>query len=759
MILVMSLLVTGVFFARLVAWGLPSDHSPRSLVVSDDAEARRYRETNAIFGDDRVVVVALETEDVFTPAVIQQIRDLTNGLTAVPGVKHVVSLTNVQKARESGDEVRVGRLIPLKADAAELRRIGDETLSDGLLTGQVVARDRKMAAIDIFLDTGQGVSGEKVIGRVREITAQHSTPAKIYFAGLPYMEFRNGQHIRRDLGALAPVTILLILVTFFITFRSLRGVILPLVTVAVGLIWTFGAMSFAGRPFTVVTMMVPVIIMAIGSSYVIHVINQYYIACVAAGHPGTERRTALVQNALEFITPAVLVSGSTTMAGFGSLIFTDITGSHDMGLFSATGCAATTLLSLTMVPAWLALLPMPETRAGESPIMTARGVGTLLRVLGTLVTERRAIIYGVTMVALVFGISGAFHLRIDSDLMNFYPKNSEERIGADKLQEHLGGAASFQVIVEGPSADSLHRVESLRTIEQLETFIRGLPGVDRTFSVTDLLKALGGLGGTTAGDPRAIPSDQATIDLFLNKYLAEGSGDVPIRLISPDGRKAQIIVQSHLFGSREMGRALDQIDQWGRENLPLGYSLYSTGIFVLLNRTSDSVAADQVRSLAIALALIFLMMAALFLSLRLGIIALIPNLVPIVFFFGFMGWTGISLNLNTSLVASVVLGLAVDNAAHLVRRYNALRESVSTWQEAVRESLILTGRPMIFANATLAFAFAVFALSSFLPMRTGGLLSGVTILACLFADLTLLPVLLTARYSSKTSRKSMDRAA
>ena len=178
-----------------------------------------------------------------------------------------------------------------------------------------------------------------------------------------------------------------------------------------------------------------------------------------------------------------------------------------------------------------------------------------------------------------------------------------------------------------------------------------------------------------------------------------------------------------------------------------------------MNRTSDNVAAAQAQSLGIALALIFVMMIALFRSLRLGLIALIPNLVPIGLFFGFMGWTGITLNLNTSLVASIVLGLAVDNAVHLVRRYSVVRKSIPDRGRAIRESLLLTGRPMIYANATLAIAFAIFALSSFLPMRTGGLLSGITILACLIANLTLLPAMLASDYAGLAPAGALERAA
>jgi predicted RND superfamily exporter protein len=192
-----------------------------------------------------------------------------------------------------------------------------------------------------------------------------------------------------------------------------------------------------------------------------------------------------------------------------------------------------------------------------------------------------------------------------------------------------------------------------------------------------------------------------------------------------------------------MAAAIREIEARGRELLP-DFRVFATGTFVMLNRTSDQIAGEQLRSVTIALVTIYLMLSTLFGSLRVGFTALVPNLIPILFFFGFMGWQGVELNLTTSLVASMVLGLAVDNAVQFIARFRRAQAASPDLREAILESMRLSGRPIIYANVALAATFAIFFFSNFKPIASFGLLSAVTIIGCLIEDLVLLPARLTS---------------
>ncbi|HYE76070.1 MAG TPA: MMPL family transporter, partial [Blastocatellia bacterium] len=284
--------------------------------------------------------------------------------------------------------------------------------------------------------------------------------------------------------------------------------------------------------------------------------------------------------------------------------------------------------------------------------------------------------------------------------------------------------------------------ETLTRVAELQSFIEE-SRTGQTLSVVDLIKHANRASHQNSSDFYAIPQDSAIITELLSDR------EQLRRFITDDGRRLRILVRTTLTGSAAMSRAISELEHKGRELMP-NLRVYATGTIALMNRTSDAIAGEQLQSVTIALLTIYAMLALLFKSWRVGITALVPNLVPVLFFFGFMGWGGIPLNLTTSLVASVVLGLAVDNAVQFIVRFRNVQLTEPGLREAIIESLRLSGRPIIYANVALAAAFAVFAFSNFEPIKSFGLLSAVTILGCLVEDLVLLPSRLTSPIFSAT---------
>jgi len=293
-----------------------------------------------------------------------------------------------------------------------------------------------------------------------------------------------------------------------------------------------------------------------------------------------------------------------------------------------------------------------------------------------------------------------------------------------------------------------------RAVESLEHFALDQSGVDSAISVADIVKRLNSvLASKSKQAVEAIPQDEQQLRNLFDNYLSQDES--LYRLVSRDYSRAVIILRTSLFGSNELSEMTNKIDAWTRLNLPDGMAARATGSIILLNDASDAVADSQASSLAIALVSIYLMMVILFRSFVTGLLALIPNLLPIVCYFGFLGWAEITLDITTSLVASAVLGLAVDNAVHMIRRYRQCeseRKRAAGGEYASEDegwamwlTLLRTGKPMVLANLMLMAAFLIFMLSSFVPVRVAGLLWAVTILACLAADLIFLPVLMKSK--------------
>jgi uncharacterized protein len=729
--------------------GLTLDVSPLGFVERHSTAQADFMATLRQFGADDYLVVAVVADDIFALANLARLRALHKGIAQTKGVAEVLSLINVPYARSADGVVTAQQLIPElatdeQAQLVEARRVAT---TDRLFAGNLVASDGRTAAFNILLQADLPTPLRHVVMRqLYELTRQAGFQAS-YFAGDPFSQWRATEALKSDLRLFLPLTLLLIASLLWLSFRSLVAVMLPLVTIGLGLLWLLGLMAYTKARFTVLALMLPTLMLAIGCSYLIHVLNQIGIvsaACEAQGRGSGETARPIssqmiIASAMGFINLPVIVSALTIIAGFLSLAFTPIPAIRTTAIYAALGAAFTMLLSLTFVPAVLVLLPP---YALKLRVGLMGGMVKLLAATGRWATAQQTLLYILTAIIVIVSLLGLRRIKIDIDYFHFFKPQSETSRGLAEINERLSGAVTFALIVTGDSAGALERTDVLRRIEQLQAFAEQQKdasgqGIDRTLSVVDFAKHLNRAFHDNEAQHYALPSDEEVLQELL-AHRAQLRG-----FFTSDGRTARILVRSNLSGSQAMAGVIRTVEQRGRELLP-EFRVFATGTLVLLNRTSDQIAGEQVQSISIALLTIFAMLALLFRSLRVGLTALVPNLIPVLFFFGFMGWRGIPLNLTTSLVASVVLGLAVDNAVQFIVRFRRLQSQTDDLRAAIIESMRLSGRPIIYANIALAVTFAVFAASNFEPISSFGLLSAVTIVGCLIEDLVLLPARLTS---------------
>jgi len=778
-LLVISIVIALSALFALGLWrGVRLDVSPLGFVERESRARTDFENARKNFGPDDYLVVAVVCDDVFAPAGVARLRALHEQISGMKGVAETLSLDNVPYARNVDGIVSVERLMPdetlneltgevggVKID--EIRRVAT---SDRLYVGNLVSADSRTAALNILLESGLPTATRHVITAQIYEAARNAGFDHVYFAGDPFSQWRSTEAIKSDLRVFLPLTMLFIALLLWLCFRSFVAVALPLVTIGVGLLWLMGLMAWFEAHFTVLALMLPTLMLAIGCSYMVHVINQIGIARWGVGSGrqgdgatgrGEERENgrrgdlghchpvapsprrpvapSAIEEALKFISLPVIVSALTIIAGFLSLAFTAIPAIRTTAIYSAIGAAFTMILSLTFVPA--ALMLMGE-RAIEFRVGLAGGMVKLLEGVGRWATSNQIPLYILTAIIVVVSAVGVGHIAIDIDYFHFSKPNSETSVGLAEVSKRLSGAVNFDIIVEGNDTGAIEEPGVLRRIAELQSFAETRKnasgqGVDRALSIVDFVKHINRAFHDNDARHYDVPPDQNVVRELLSdrNQLRE--------FLTPDGRIARILVRSNLSGSRAMAGAIREIEDRGRELLP-GFRVFATGTFVLLNRTSDQIAGEQVQSVTIALVAIYLMLALLFGSLRVGFTALVPNLIPILFFFGFMGWRGIELNLTTCLVASVVLGLAVDNAVQFIVRFRRAQAGAPDLREAILESMRLSGRPIIYANVALAATFAIFCFSNFKPIASFGLLSAVTIIGCLIEDLVLLPARLTS---------------
>jgi predicted RND superfamily exporter protein len=718
-----------------------------NLLPAGDPEVAYYAEVRQVFGSDDVGVVGVRADDVLAPATLEKIARVTDALARIEGVERVLSLTNA--VDPAADVFAPPPLLPhVPPSPEEIAALRQKLSTTPLYRKNLVAEDFRGAAINVFFKplTDAQYADLGIDARIAAVLATAGGPERFYYTGAAHVKQAAVTLMRRDLVRFTPWALAVVVVVLGLSFRTKRGVLLPLLAVLVALLWTLGILVLAGRAITIGTFVLPPLLLVVGSSYAIHVMARYYEQ-VDAG----VARTELVVRAFERVGLPLAVSALITAIGFGALMVNRIPAIWELGCFAVVGVLCLLVTCLLVLPAALASLP-PERRG---PRAEPRPVVRWLAALGRVVYGSRRAVFAIAGGLAGLALLGAWRIRVDADFLQAFSPRSEVRQANEIINREIVGSNPFYIVVEGGEPGLLRRWEVLKAIRDLERFIETLPGITSSISLVDYLELLeSGLSRAGAGDlvvddqghlvpaptPPSFWEDPRGLEPLLAMVTASPATFRAV--VTPDFRRANILVRTSLSGSRRIEDTLARIRAYIAEHFPARIPVRLTGSLVLLTGTTSDIVAGQIESLALALGAIFAVMALMFLSVKIGAVAILPNVLPIVIFFGVMGWLGIQLNFGTSLIAAISLGLAVDATVHYMARFNLELKGETDQLAAIRRALETVGVPIVFTTAALCLGFLVFALSSFVPIQDFGVLAGVTMAAALGTNLVVLPALL-----------------
>ncbi|HJQ85138.1 MAG TPA: MMPL family transporter [Candidatus Binatia bacterium] len=727
------------------------ENSLESMLPAGDPKVEYYNATRAIFGSDDVAVIGVRAEDIFAPATIVKIARVTDALARIEGVERVLSITNI--VDPAADVLHPPRLLPnIPPTPGEVDALKEKLRATPLYGKNLVADDFRGAAINVFLATLTDAQYQDlgIDGKIADLLAAEQGPEQFFYTGAAHVKQTAVEMMRRDLVRFTPIALALVLIVFWISFRTVRGVLLPVATVGLALVWTLGALVLAGKGITIGTSVLPPLLLVVGSSYAIHVMARYYEQ-VEAGVPADQ----VVVRAYDRVWLPLAISALTTVIGFGSLMVNNITAIRDLGGFAVVGVVCLTVTCLTFLPAALQLMPA-RLRSVRSGKISPRLAESLRRLGERAYAKRRHIIWAGVVLSVV-ALLGARRIQVDSDFIYYFDPETEVRQANEIINREIVGSNPFYIVVDGGAPKALRQWDVLKRIKDLQTFLLTLPGITSSISLVDYLEVLeAGLGRQAEGgdliindagdivpaetpkpfweDPKNLAPVLATVDASPDTFRS---------VVTPDFSKASILVRTNLSGSRHVERTLDRIRLYVAEHFPDEIPVNLTGTLVLLTGTTSDIVAGQIKSLTLALGIIFLVMTAMFLSAKIGFFAILPNVVPIVVFFGVMGWLGIWLNVGTSLIAAIALGIAVDSTIHYMARLNQELRGETDQAAAVVRTLRTVGVPIVYTTIALFFGFLTFSLSNFVPIQNFGILAGVTMATALGTNLVLLPALLS----------------
>ncbi len=748
-LLLLLFLLTCVF--GVYAKDIRLDSSVESLLSQDNPDSQYYAEVRQLFGSDEVGVVGLLADNIYTADVLHKITRLTEALENIEGVQEVLSLANA--VDPIADVVEPPLLVTqIPTDQAGLDALR-ETLADRpIYLKNLVSEDGKAAAINIFFaDMDDAEFMQRGIDEQVQaiLDAERATgPEQLFYTGLPRFKVYSARAMQSDLSRFVPLTLLAIVVVLFVSFRSVRGVLLPALTILVSLIWTLGIMVLAGSSLSLGSIALPPLILVLGTAYSLHMVAEYY----ELARPDGAARDVVLET-LKKTSPPICITALTTVLGFLSLGVNPLSSIRVMGIFSSVGILIAFLLSILLVPAVLMQLRLPANPAAAF----APGVTTGLRRIGRFAIQNRLSVIAAALLFAVVAIWNLSSIQVDSNFQSFFRPNDPVRQATDAINTHLVGSMAFYVVIDGEEKDVMKQWDTLRRIKDLQSYIDDLPGVDKTVSFVDYCELLdrgaqSGGGEILVGPDGEIitapPPEKPTTfwqepsQLRAVMQLVAGSPTSFRSVASPDFTRSNILVRTTLSGSQEISALAEQISAYAQERFPPDLKVRPTGNLILLTKTTGDIVTGQIRSLSLAASVIFVIMSAMFLSARIGLIAMIPNIFPIVIFFGLMGLSGAVLNLGTSIIAAIALGIAVDNTVHLMTRLSAEVHAAPDQETALLHTLGTVGKPSLYASVILFLGFLVLYFSTFVPIREFGLLSAATMVVAFGADVILLPALL-----------------
>ncbi|HET6304204.1 MAG TPA: MMPL family transporter [Myxococcota bacterium] len=723
---------------------LAIDPSTEPLLPTRDPARELYREAVLDFGADEVFVIAMETDDVFRAERLARLRRTTDAIARLPGVRGVQSLTDVLCFRwepaNAWIEVRPF-LEEIPSDPAALAELRRRALGDPLYRRNLVSDDGRAAAINVSFreTTDREFIASGLDATIRAILdAESDADVRFHVAGRPHVKVAVYERMLRDLRLLVPLAIAAMAGVLAVVFGSRRGVVIPLATVLLATLWTFGAMALVGRPLNVITSLLAPTLIAVGSVYGVHLLARFEEESLDARSP---REAAL--RSLEGERAPLLIAGTTTVIGFGALVPSGVPAVFELGAFSVLGVAAVTLLSMSAVPAALALLP-PARAAGPGGLhraserLGAAFDAALTAIASFAIRRDRAILVAWSALALGAALLVP-RIVVDTDYLSFFDAADPIRRDFESVNRLLSGAVPIYVPLRSDSEGRFRDPELLRALETLESRAAEIPGVSRVESVVDTLRVLN--RALAGDDPREerIPESRGAVTELL--FLAP-KGHLT-RLTNANQSHANLLVRTGAVGTAAVNELATRLGELLEDGvLPADVAAGVTGNAILLARSADALARSQPGSVGLAAGAILGLVTLGLRSWRLGLVAMVPNLVPVLCFFGLLGLGVAPLSLPTSLIGSVALGITIDDTVHTLVRYRSERRAGLSPEAAVLLTTRRVGRPIATTSLVLVAGFLVIALSGFATLREFGALSALTMTICLVCDLTLLPALL-----------------
>lgn len=739
-------------------------YTEANLLPEDHEENIHYNQFLEIFGEEgNLIILGVKDSTVFSPKKFNAWNQLVKSFDSLPEVDFTLSIADVKKL-EADRQERKFVLTPLYESlpnkVKDIQKIKNQLFNelpfyDNLLYNKETGT--LQTAIYINKDIVNTPKRKQFVFDVLKPAIQQfeiDNNLDIRVSGMPYIRTENSQNIVDEIGLFVGGALLITAIIFFLFFKSYRATFITLLVVTIGVIWAFGFIGLLGYEITVLTALIPPLIIVIGVPNAVFLINKYQQEIKKHG-----KQAKALQRVITKIGNATLMTNITTASGFATFVFVKSKLLREFGILASINIVSIFILALLIIPVIYSFMPLPKKKHLNH--LERRWMEGVVNWMEKTVKEHRVWVYVSTVVIIILGIVGLYQIRVSGSLIEDMPKSMGFYKDIKFFEREFGGILPLEILVDTKRNNGVMNLSTLKRIEKINETIESFPELSKPVSIVNLVKY--SKQAYYKGNPKyyQLPTSQEQNYILAYTKNSDGNADMLQNFVDSTGRYARITTFMKDIGTDKMESIQERLQLVIDKEFPEErYEVSMTGKALVFIKGTNYLINNLVLSLSLAILLISLFMAWMFRSLRMILISLLPNMLPLLITAGLMGYLNIPIKPSTILVFSIAFGISVDDTIHFLAKYR--QELIAnSWriQKSVYAALRETGVSMFYTSIVLFFGFLVFTTSSFGgTIALGGLVS-VTLLLAMVSNLLLLPSLLLTFERKIANEKVLKKLA
>ena len=735
-----------------------------NLLPDKHEENIKYKDFLEIFGEEgNLLVLSIRDADFFSQEKLKMWKELRIEMTKFTEIDYVLSFDNLKEIVKNEKLKRFELKSVLegqKQDTFNIKNLKQKLFLElpfyeNLILNKKTGSMRMVIYMDkniVNTSKRKDFILKKFIPLIK--TFEKKNNVKIYKSGMPYIRTLNAQNILDEIGLFVLTALLVTSLIFFMFFKSIRATLISVLVVLVGVSWALGTLGFLEFEITVLTALIPPLIIVIGIPNCIFLINKYQQEIKEHGNQSRSIEQVIIR-----IGNASLMTNLTTACGFSTFILTESKLLREFGIIASINIIGIYLISITTIPILYSFMKVPNKKHLKH--LKNRTIQKFIKILEHIVKQKKFNTYTISLILIILSIIGIYQINISGSMLDDMPKKQDFFKDIIFFDEQFNGIVPLQIIVDTKRKDGIFKLSTLKRIEKIENVIKKIPELSDPNSITQIVKFA--KQAYYNGNPIyfSLPSSQENrfIMSYFKNYKSQNGQNFINNYVDKENKIGRITTFMKDISTvrieeieKELTREIYEIFPKDRYNVNL------TSKSLIFLKGTKFLVKNLVISLALAIILISLFMAYMFRSLIMIIISLIPNIVPLLITAGMMGFAGIPLKPSTILVFSIAFGISVDNTIHFLAKYRQeLYDSNWKIQPSVYGALRERGVSMFYSSIVLFFGFSVFMISEFGgTVALGGLIS-LTLLIAMLSNLILLPSLLLSLKGIISSEKVIKK--